>query len=92
MGTVQIYVGTRQVKNLRFQMAILAEWSKVLEIFLAIFIQDNVLYIWVEFKNDRMSSRESAKIGQIGAYGLNCKIFVNSELIFSWSNQYEPIC
>ena len=29
-----------------------------------------------------MSPRESAKIGQIGAHGLNWKIFVDFELIF----------
>ena len=29
-----------------------------------------------------MSLHESAKNGRIGVHGLNCKIFVNSELIF----------
>ena len=29
-----------------------------------------------------MSPRENAKNGRICAHGLNCKIFVNSELIF----------
>ena len=47
-----------------------------------IFHQDNVLFILVGFESDRMSPRESAKNGRIDAYGLNCKIFSNSEHIF----------
>ena len=47
-----------------------------------IFDEDDVLHIWVEFKSDRMSPCESAKNGRIGGHGLNCKIFVNFELIF----------
>ena len=43
---------------------------------------DNALYILAEFESDWTSSRESAKNGRNGAHGLNCKIFVNSELIF----------
>ena len=44
-------------------------------------VEDDVLYILVKFESDRMSPRESAKNGRIGAHGLNCIIFVNSELI-----------
>ena len=51
-------------------------------IFFVIFDEDDVLYILVEFESDRMSSRETAKNGRIGAHGLNFKIFVNSEVIF----------
>ena len=51
-------------------------------IFFVIFDENDVLYILVEFETDRMSPRESAKNGRIGAHGLNCKIFVNSELRF----------
>ena len=40
-----------------------------------IFNQDNVLFILVEFESDRMSPRESAKNGQIGAYGLKFIFF-----------------
>ena len=47
-----------------------------------IFDENDVLYILVEFESDRVSPRESAKNGRIGAHGLNCKIFVKSELIF----------
>ena len=52
-----------------------------------IFIQDNALYILIEFENDWSSPRENAKNGQIGAHGLNCKIFVNPELGFEI---YDP--
>ena len=51
-------------------------------IFFVIFDNDNALYILAEFESDWTSSRESAKNGRNGAHGLNCKIFVNSELIF----------
>ena len=44
--------------------------------------EDDTLYILVEFESDRISPRECAKIGRMDAHGLNCKIFVNSELIF----------
>ena len=47
-----------------------------------IFDEKDVLYILVEFESDRMSPRESAKNGRNGAHGLNCIIFVNSELNF----------
>ena len=50
--------------------------------FFVIFDENDVLYILVEFESDRMSPRESAKKGRIGAQGLNCRIFSNSELIF----------
>ena len=49
--------------------------------FFVIFDEKYVLYILVEFESDRVSPRESAKNGRIGADGLNCKIFVKSELI-----------
>ena len=47
-----------------------------------IFYENDALYILVEFESDQMCPSESAKIGRMGAHGLNCKIFVNSELIF----------
>ena len=50
--------------------------------FFVVFDEDDVLYILVEFENNRMSPRKSAENGRIGAHGLNCKIFVNSERIF----------
>ena len=37
-----------------------------------IFDEDDVLYILVEFESDRISPREVAKIGQMGAHGLIC--------------------
>ena len=45
-----------------------------------IFDEYDDLDILVEFESDRMSPRESAKNGRIGAHGLNGIIFVNSEL------------
>ena len=47
-----------------------------------IFDVEEALYILVEFESDRISPRESAKNGRNGADGLNCIIFVKSELIF----------
>ena len=44
--------------------------------------QDSVSYILLEFESDRMSPRESVKNEQNGAHGLNCKTFVNSDVIF----------
>ena len=41
--------------------------------FIVIFDEDDVLYNLVEFESDRMSPRESAKNGQIGAHGLNLR-------------------
>ena len=38
--------------------------------------------IFLEFESDRISPRESANNGRNGAHGLNCKIFIISELIF----------
>ena len=43
-----------------------------------IFGKNNVFNILMEFESDRMSPRKSAKNGQTGTCGLNCKIFVNS--------------
>ena len=51
-------------------------------IFFVILIQNNVFFILVEFESDRMSPRESAKNGRIGAQGLNCRIFSNFGLMF----------
>ena len=50
--------------------------------FFVIFIQDNVLFILVEFESDQISPCESAKNGRIGAYGLKYNFFFNFELIF----------
>ena len=62
-------------------MAIIAKRPKILAIFHVIIIHTYNLFILLEFEIDRLSLRESAKNGQIGAHGLNCKI-VNSEVIF----------
>ena len=51
-------------------------------IFFVIFDEDDILYILVEFEDNRISPRKSTENGRIGAHGLNCKIFVNSELLF----------
>ena len=58
--------------------------------FFVIFDENDVLYIWVEFESDRISPSESAKIGRIGAHGLNWKIFVNFELIFEIYDENYP--
>ena len=63
---------------------------KYCQFFFVIFDEDDVLYILVEFESDRMSPRESAKNGRIGAHGLNWKIFVNSELIFEIYHKNYP--
>ena len=47
-----------------------------------IFDKDDALYILVEFESDRISPRESTINGQIYAHRWNCKILVNSELLF----------
>ena len=59
--------------------------------FFVIFDENDVLYILVEFESDRMSPRESAKNGRIGAHGLNCIIFVNSELRFEILDKNYPM-
>ena len=56
-----------------------------------IFDENDVLYILVEFESDRMSPRESTKNGRIGAHGLNCKIFVNSEFRFEIYDKNYPM-
>ena len=43
------------------------------QFFFVIFVKQNVLQIIVESESDRMSPRESAKNGQMGARGLNCQ-------------------
>ena len=43
--------------------------------FFMIFDENGVFYLLVEFESDRMSPRESAKNGQIGAHGLNYNFF-----------------
>ena len=55
-----------------------------------IFDEDDVFYNLVEFESDRMSPRESAKIGRMGAHGLNLKFFVNSEPIFEIYDENYP--
>ena len=59
--------------------------------FFVIFDENDVLNILVEFESDRMSPRESTKNGQIGAHGLNCKIFVNSEFRFEMYDKNYPM-
>ena len=58
--------------------------------FFVIFDVDDALFIMVEFKSDRISPRESAKNSRNGAAGLNCIIFVKSELIFEIYDQNYP--
>ena len=52
--------------------------------------EDDVFYILVEFKSDQISPRESAKNGRLGAHGLNCRIFVKSEVIFEIYDKNYP--
>ena len=59
--------------------------------FFVIFDENDFLFILVEFESDRMSPRESAKNGRIGAHGLNCIIFVNSELRFEILDKNYPM-
>ena len=55
-----------------------------------IFDVDGVFYILVEFESDRTSPLESAKNARIGAHGLNCKIYVDSERIFEIYDENYP--
>ena len=64
-----------------FKCQLLPSGHKYSQLFSGIFVQNGVLYILVEFESDQIRPRESAKNGRIGANGLNCKIFVNFELI-----------
>ena len=57
--------------------------------FFVIIVEDDVLNILVEFEGDRISPRESAENGQIGAQRLNCKIFVSSVPILSFLIKFE---
>ena len=54
----------------------------IVNFFSGIYDENDVFYILIEFESDRMSPRESAKNGRIGADGSNCKILVKSELRF----------
>ena len=56
-----------------------------------IFDENDILYILVEFETDRMSPCESAENGRNDAHGLNCLIFVNSEVIFEIYDKNYPI-
>ena len=49
-----------------------------------------VFFIFVEFESDRRSPRESVNNGRNGANGLNCKIFIISELIFENYDENYP--
>ena len=51
---------------------------------------EQICLILVEFESDRMGPRESAKNGRIGAYGLKCRIFLDSELIFEIYDKNNP--
>ena len=64
--------------------------QKFWQFFFVIFIPDNALLILVEFERDRMSSQKSTENGRIGAHGLNCKIFVKSDLIFEIYDKNYP--
>ena len=46
------------------------------------FLRRDILNILVEFEGDRKRPLENVKNGRNGAHGLNCTIFVKSELIF----------
>ena len=61
------------------------------QFFFVIFGENDAVYILVEFESDRMSPRESPKNGRIGAHGLNCKIFVNSEFRFEICDKNYPM-
>ena len=54
------------------------------------FWSNDVFYILGEFEGDRISPRESAKNGRNGTDGLNCLIFVKSELIFEIYDENYP--
>ena len=58
--------------------------------FFVILVKNDVLYILVEFENDRISPRENFKNGRIAAHGLNWKIGVNSERIFEIYDENNP--
>ena len=59
--------------------------------FFMIFDENDILYVLVEFETDRMSPCESAENGRNGAHGLNCIIFVNSEVIFEIYDKNYPL-
>ena len=61
-----------------------------MRIFFVIFDENDALYILVEFDGDRISPCKSAKIGRMGAHGLNLKFFVNSEPIFEIYDENYP--
>ena len=56
-----------------------------------IFVQDDVLYILVEFDSDQISPRESAKNGRNGAHRFNFINFVTSEVIFEIYDENYPM-
>ena len=53
------------------------------------FVKHNLLHILVEFESDRMSPRESAKNGRMGARGLNCKFFLILRANLKCLNTFE---
>ena len=63
----------------------------IVNFFFVIFDENDILYIPVKFETDRMSPRESAENGRNGAHGLNCIIFVKSELIFEIYDKNYPM-
>ena len=65
--------------------------NKYCQLYVVIFDENDVLCILVKFESDRMSPRGSAKNGQIGAHGLNGKIFVNSEYRFEVYDKNYPM-
>ena len=65
-----------------FKLRFWPNFQKYCQFFFMIFDENDVFYLLVEFESDRMSPRESAKNGRIGANGLNYKFFFNSEFIF----------
>ena len=80
--TFEIFVKFEVLAIFEISNGHFGEMAENIGIFFVIFNQNNVLLILVEFESDRMGPRESAKNGRIGAYGLKCRIFLDSELIF----------
>ena len=64
--------------------------TKIFGNFFVIFVKHNVIFMLLEFESDRMTPRESAKNGQIGARELKCKIFVDSEVKYEIYDKNYP--
>ena len=60
------------------------------QLFFVIFGRVDVFYFLEEFEVDGMHPNESTKNRRKGADGLNCKIFVNSKVIFEIYDKNYP--